>query len=196
MIKRLIIYAIPYWAIRVSYLSWRLIRRISFAIVHAKGKKSNVTVYDLWAANKVTHEFDEDIAPVSLCYAPDAKSLVISGNNKELFFFDTRQYELQYKMEIPFVAENIAISNNNFFIAASNGTTLNIWNLQSKELRKSISTDEKTIVLLFPVTTIYWQYSQLTVNWRLTTPVHSSFCKATMRWELHAIAISIRKANI
>ena len=46
-------------------------------------------------------------------------------------------------MEIPFVAENIAISNNNFFIAASNGTTLNIWNLQSKELRKSISTDEK-----------------------------------------------------
>ena len=37
----------------------------SFAIVHAKGKKSNVTVYDLWAANKVTHEFDEDIAPVS-----------------------------------------------------------------------------------------------------------------------------------
>ena len=115
----------------------------SFAIVHAKGKKSNATVYNLWAANKVTHEFDEDIAPVSLCYAPDAKSLVISGNNKELFFFDTRQYELQYKMEIPFVAENIAISNNNFFIAASNGTTLNIWNLQSKELRKSISTDEK-----------------------------------------------------
>jgi len=100
-------------------------------------------IYDLWSANKVRHEFEEDMTPVSLCYAPDAKSMVISDTNKELLFFDTRQYGLQNKMEIPFVAENIAISNNNYFIAASNGTTLNIWNLQSKELRKSITTDDK-----------------------------------------------------
>ena len=115
----------------------------SFAIVQTKGKKSSVTVYDLWMANKVKHEFEEDITPVSLCYAPDAKSLVISGDNKELLFFDTRQYALQSKMEIPFVAENIAISSNNYFIAASNGNTLDIWNLQTKELRKSIEADDK-----------------------------------------------------
>lgn len=115
----------------------------SFAIVQTKGKKTDVTIYDLWSANKVRHEFEEDMTPVSLCYAPDAKSMVISDTNKELLFFDTRQYGLQNKMEIPFVAENITISNNNYFIAASNGTTLNIWNLQSKELRKSITTDDK-----------------------------------------------------
>ena len=115
----------------------------SFAIVQTKGKKSSVTVYDLWMANKVKHEFEEDITPVSLCYAPDAKSLVISADNKELLFFDTRQYALQSKMEIPFVAENIAISSNNYFIAASNGNTLDIWNLQTKELRKSIEADDK-----------------------------------------------------
>lgn len=115
----------------------------SFAIVQTKGKKSSVTVYDLWMANKVKHEFEEDMTPVSLCYAPDAKSLVISGDNKELLFFDTRQYALQSKMEIPFVAENIAISSNNYFIAASNGNTLDIWNLQTKELRKSIEADDK-----------------------------------------------------
>lgn len=115
----------------------------SFTIVQTKGKKTDVTIYDLWSANKVRHEFEEDMTPVSLCYAPDAKSMVISDTNKELLFFDTRQYGLQNKMEIPFVAENIAISNNNYFIAASNGTTLNIWNLQSKELRKSITTDDK-----------------------------------------------------
>lgn len=115
----------------------------SFAIVQTKGKKSSVTVYDLWMANKVKHEFEEDMTPVSLCYAPDAKSLVISADNKELLFFDTRQYALQSKMEIPFVAENIAISSNNYFIAASNGNTLDIWNLQTKELRKSIEADDK-----------------------------------------------------
>lgn len=115
----------------------------SFAIVQTKGKKSSVTVYDLWMANKVKHEFEEDMTPVSLCYAPDAKSLVISGDNKELLFFDTRQYALQSKMEIPFVAENIAISSNNYFIVASNGNTLDIWNLQTKELRKSIEADDK-----------------------------------------------------
>lgn len=115
----------------------------SFAIVQTKGKKSSVTVYNLWMANKVKHEFEEDMTPVSLCYAPDAKSLVISGDNKELLFFDTRQYALQSKMEIPFVAENIAISSNNYFIAASNGNTLDIWNLQTKELRKSIEADDK-----------------------------------------------------
>lgn len=115
----------------------------SFALVQTKGKKSSVTVYDLWLANKVKYEFEEDMVPVSLCYAPDAKSIVISSANKELLFFDTRQYGLQHKMEIPFVAENIAISSNNYFIAASNGTTLNIWNLDSKELRKSITADEK-----------------------------------------------------
>lgn len=115
----------------------------SFILVQTKGKKNIATIYDLWSANKVKHEFDENIAPVSLCYAPDAKSLVISSSNRELLFFDTRQYELQHKMTIPFIAENIAISNNNYFIAASNGSILNIWNLQSKELRKSITTDEK-----------------------------------------------------
>lgn len=115
----------------------------SFAIVQTKGKKSSVTVYDLWMSNKVKHEFEEDMTPVSLCYAPDAKSLVISGDNKELLFFDTRQYALQSKMEIPFVAENIAISSNNYFIVASNGNTLDIWNLQTKELRKSIEADDK-----------------------------------------------------
>jgi len=115
----------------------------SFALVQTKGKKSSVTVYDLWLANKVKYEFEEDMVPVSLCYAPNAKSIVISSANKELLFFDTRQYGLQHKMEIPFVAENIAISSNNYFIAASNGTTLNIWNLDSKELRKSITADEK-----------------------------------------------------
>lgn len=115
----------------------------SFAIVQTKGKKSSVTVYDLWMSNKVKHEFEEDMTPVSLCYAPDAKSLVISGDNKELLFFDTRQYALQSKMEIPFVAENIAISSSNYFIVASNGNTLDIWNLQTKELRKSIEADDK-----------------------------------------------------
>lgn len=115
----------------------------SFALIQTKGKKKKAVIYDLWSANKVKHEFDEDIAPVSICYAPDAKSIVLSNANNELLFFDTRQYKLQHKMEIPFIANNIAISNNNYFIAASNGSTLNIWNLQSKELRKTITTDEK-----------------------------------------------------
>lgn len=121
----------------------------SFAIVHAKGKKNVLTIYDLWSANKVKHEFDEKTAPVSLAYAPDARSLVVATENRELLFFDTRQYEVQKKMEIPFVAESIAISPNNYFIAASAGSMLNIWNLQSGELRKSIAADDAITCFAF-----------------------------------------------
>lgn len=37
----------------------------------------------------------------------------------------------------------MAISGNNYFVAASDGKTLGVWNLQTQELRKSIEADEQ-----------------------------------------------------
>lgn len=115
----------------------------SFAVLSVKGKKATVLVYDLWAANKVKYEFEDDFTPVALCYAPDARTLAIATAANELLFYDTCDYKLQQKLSLPFTARKLAISGNNYFVAASDGKTLGVWNLQTQELRKSIEADEQ-----------------------------------------------------
>lgn len=104
----------------------------------AEGEDTEVTIYDLWTANHVVYEFKDVAHPTAICYSPDAKKLIIATATGQLLLFDTRQYQLQDKIELPFTATRLAISTNNYFLAAANDKQVTIWNLENKSVRKEL----------------------------------------------------------
>lgn len=112
----------------------------SFAVLVQKGKSSQVAVYDLWKANTLLHEFKEVETPTAFCYTPDARHILIS-TPKELLIFNTRLYELQDKMEMPFAANQLRVSENGYYLAAAGENHLTVWNLEQKSIRKEFDLD-------------------------------------------------------
>ena len=112
----------------------------SFAVLSAKGGKTGVAVYDLWRAKKTLHEFEDVEGASAICYSPDARRLVIA-TDKEMLSYDARRYEPLDAMQMPFAAKMLAISANNYFVAAASGNRLAVWNLEDKTLRKELELD-------------------------------------------------------
>lgn len=78
------------------------------------------------------------IVPVAMCYSADARNFIASNSLGEIIIYDTKTYMPQSYIQTKNVATSLAMSANNYFIAAAGGKTVDIWNFQTKELRKSI----------------------------------------------------------
>lgn len=107
----------------------------SYAVLAQKGKETQAVIYDLWKANRILHEFKEVEQPIALCYTPDARRILIATPN-ELLFFNARLYDLQDKIEMPFVTNKLAVSSNGYYLAAAGDNRLTVWNLEQKTIRK------------------------------------------------------------
>ena len=112
----------------------------SYAVLSRKGEKAEVAVHDLWRAKKTLHEFEDVEGAGAICYSPDARRLAIA-TDKELLYYDARQYTLLDRMPMPFAAKQLVISGNNYFVAAASGHRLAVWNMESKTLRKEMELD-------------------------------------------------------
>lgn len=110
----------------------------SYAVIYGKKDKRKVIVYDLWLSQKVIHRFSKGISAQAICYAPDAKTFAIACPDNKVLLYDTGEYELKKEITLPATAERIAISSNNYFLAASNGNNLVIWNLESETERTTL----------------------------------------------------------
>ena len=73
-----------------------------------------------------------------MCYATDARSFVVGNSLGEIVIYDTKEYMPLAYIQGDAPATALAMSSNNYFIAAGTGQTINIWNFQTKELRKAI----------------------------------------------------------
>lgn len=109
----------------------------SFAVLSTKGKSSKVAIYDLWTANNVLWEIKDEYTPCAICYSPDARTFAVAGTDK-IYLYDTKQYRQQRVIATETASSAIAISGNNYFIAASAGDALNIYNIESGNLRKEL----------------------------------------------------------
>ncbi len=78
------------------------------------------------------------IVPVSMCYAPDARHFIASNSLGEIIIYDTKEYLPQAYIQGEAIATSLVMSSNNYFIAASTGKNIDIWNFQTKKLRTSI----------------------------------------------------------
>ena len=79
-----------------------------------------------------------DIIPLAMCYAPDARHFVASNSLGEIIIYDTKEYLPQTYIQSDMAVTALAMSSNNYFIAAAGDKKLDIWNFQTKALRKSI----------------------------------------------------------
>ena len=114
----------------------------SIALLRAKNP---ISIYSFRDRNKKLFELKEKRKklkdkpmPVSMCYSSDARSFIVGNSLGEIVIYDTKEYmPLAYIQGEP-PATALAMSSNNYFIAAAVGQNINIWNFQTKELRKAI----------------------------------------------------------
>ena len=89
------------------------------------------------------------IVSLAMCYAADARHFVASNSLGEIIVYDTKEYLPQAYLQGKSPALTLAMSPNNYFIAAGTGKNLDIWNFQSKALRKAIPTTGVVVGLDF-----------------------------------------------
>jgi len=114
----------------------------SIALLRAKNP---ISIYSFRDRNKKLFELKEKgkklkakPMPVSMCYSADARSFIVGNSLGEIVIYDTKEYMPLAYIQGEAPATALAMSSNNYFIAAAAGQNINIWNFQTKELRKAI----------------------------------------------------------
>lgn len=114
----------------------------SIALLRAKNP---ISIYSFRDRNKKLFELKEKRKklkakpmPVSMCYSADARSFIVGNSLGEVVIYDTKEYMPLAYIQGEAPATALAMSSNNYFIAAAAGQNINIWNFQTKELRKAI----------------------------------------------------------
>lgn len=114
----------------------------SIALLRAKNP---ISIYSFRDRNKKLFELKEKRKklkakpmPVSMCYSADARSFIVGNSLGEIVIYDTKEYMPLAYIQGEAPATALAMSSNNYFIAAAAGQNTNIWNFQTKELRKAI----------------------------------------------------------
>ena len=114
----------------------------SIALLRAKNP---ISIYSFRDRNKKLSELKEKRKklkakpmPVSMCYSADARSFIVGNSLGEIVIYDTKEYMPLAYIQGEAPATALAMSSNNYFIAAAAGQNINIWNFQTKELRKAI----------------------------------------------------------
>ncbi len=114
----------------------------SVALLRAKNP---ISIYSFRDRNKKLFELKEKRKklkakpmPVSMCYSADARSFIVGNSLGEIVIYDTKEYMPLAYIQGEAPATALAMSSNNYFIAAAVGQNINIWNFQTKELRKAI----------------------------------------------------------
>lgn len=114
----------------------------SIALLRAKNP---ISIYSFRDRNKKLFELKEKRKklkakpmPVSMCYSVDARSFIVGNSLGEIVIYDTKEYMPLAYIQGEAPATALAMSSNNYFIAAAAGQNINIWNFQTKELRKAI----------------------------------------------------------
>lgn len=114
----------------------------SIALLRAKNP---ISIYSFRDRNKKLFELKEKRKklkakpmPVSMCYSADARSFIVGNSLGEIVIYDTKEYMPLAYIQGGAPATALAMSSNNYFIAAAVGQNINIWNFQTKELRKAI----------------------------------------------------------
>ena len=79
----------------------------------------------------------------ALAYSADARQLAIATSAKQILFYDIIGKNLNSTVTSEITPQKLVFSGNNFFLAAIDGKTLEIWNVEKRTVRKAISFDSK-----------------------------------------------------
>ena len=79
----------------------------------------------------------------ALAYSADARQLAIATSAKQILFYDVIGKNMQSTVTSEITPQKMIFSSNNFFLAAIEGKTLEIWNVERGTIRKTINFDSK-----------------------------------------------------
>ena len=79
----------------------------------------------------------------SIAYSQDAKQLAVAAESKEIFIYDTRGKAVSKTYTSNIVPLKMKYSGNNFFLASSNGNTLEVLNAERGTVRKTLNMSSK-----------------------------------------------------
>ena len=138
----------------ITIYSFRDRNRKMFELKDKRKGLKDRTVLPLTSSANLTEDQVKDlqkgkIMPVAMCYAPDARRFVASNSLGEIIIYETRGYQPQAYIQGKALATALAMSSNNYFIAAGTGKNIDIWNVQTQELRKSIPMEANVLGLDF-----------------------------------------------
>ncbi len=115
----------------------------SFAVVFKKSDE--VKIYSANEQNLLLFEIKDKRKklpatpyPVALCYGADARNFILSNTLGEIIIYDTKEYLPKAYISSDGIANTIALSPNNYFIAAGLGSDIVIWNFQTQQVRAKI----------------------------------------------------------
>ncbi len=148
----------------------------SFALLSKKNNESKVAIYDMWKAERKISEIKKVNHASTIAYTPDARKFIVA-TSMGILIYDAKTYEIVDHIPSAITAKQVAISPNCYYLAATDGARMIVWNMESKSVRKELelsaainditfSEDSKSLAVLTAdgKLTIYDTQSFLTSN--------------------------------
>lgn len=110
----------------------------SYALLTENEDESKINIFDLWKAERLLGKVKKVENATAIAYTADARNLVVATPS-EILVCDARTFEVLESFATPIVANKIVLSANNYYIAASNGSRLIVWNFDNKNIRKEFT---------------------------------------------------------
>lgn len=110
---------------------------LSFAALYHKKGKNRVKLFS-YTNGKELYTFKLKTKPVAIAYSANAKYFIIANENYEIQIYKLSDKELVRSFRTTIPVNNIALSDNGYYIAAFNGNMLDVFNGENGRLRKEI----------------------------------------------------------
>lgn len=108
---------------------------LSFAVLYAKKSGRSVKLYS-YTDGRELYAFKLKSTPTAIAYSANAKYFMIATDDYDVLVYNLSTKEQIRKIRTTSVANNVALSNNGYFVAAIDGDILYIHNAETGRVRK------------------------------------------------------------
>ena len=111
----------------------------SYVLISQKKDKSSVEIRDTWDAGRPITSLKEITSPTAICYSTDSRYLYVASS-MNICVYETRSNTLVAKWDLQITPSLMATNPKGLHLAASEGTTIAIVDLESgktKALRRT-----------------------------------------------------------
>ena len=116
----------------------------AFAALYARGNNSRVVSIISYLDGSIKHTFHTDDVPTAISYSSNAKYFCIADKGRNIHIYELYKYRLLRSIPLAFAPQKIALSNNNYFVAAADEQMVYVCNLETGRVRKIIE-EEATV---------------------------------------------------
>ncbi|MDE5643074.1 MAG: WD40 repeat domain-containing protein [Muribaculaceae bacterium] len=115
--------------------------RVNFLVI-IKGKKAGkdneAVLYNYNVIDDVTHRFSNKKTgnPTAATFSPDARTIII-GSPQGISLVETRKFKESGHIDSDFVPSRLLMSDNGYYLVASDSSRVNVYDFEGRKLRKS-----------------------------------------------------------